>query len=44
VFRYDELLSFKVRLAEPPEDTCWLQFDETLSEEIEQRQSAWLRQ
>jgi predicted metalloprotease with PDZ domain len=44
VFRYDGLLSFKVRLAEPPEDTCWLQFDETRTEEVEQRQSTWLRQ
>lgn len=42
VFRNDELLNFKVRLAEPPEDTCWLEVDANRNAEAEQRQAAWL--
>ena len=42
VFRNDELLNFKARLAEPPEDTCWLEIDANRNAEAEQRQAAWL--
>jgi predicted metalloprotease with PDZ domain len=41
VFRNDGLLQFKVRLVDPPEDTCWLEIDANRNEEAEQRQSAW---
>jgi predicted metalloprotease with PDZ domain len=42
MFRNDTLLNFRIKLIEPPEDTCWLELDETRNEEAEQRQSAWL--
>jgi len=42
VFRNDGLLHFKVRLAEAPEDTCWLEFDDNRSPEAERHQAAWL--
>jgi predicted metalloprotease with PDZ domain len=42
VFRHDRLLNFKLRLAVPPEDTCWLEIDSDRNEEAEQRQTAWL--
>lgn len=42
VFRSDELLRYKVTLAEPPEDTCWLEFDPDRSEQAEKNQRAWL--
>jgi predicted metalloprotease with PDZ domain len=42
VFRSDGLLNFRVKLIEPPEDTCWLEIDAGRSEEAEQRQAAWL--
>jgi predicted metalloprotease with PDZ domain len=42
VFRCDGLLSFRVKLIEPPEDTCWVEIDAGRNEEAEQRQSDWL--
>ena len=42
VFRNDELLRCKVALAEPPEDTCWLELDPDRSEQAEKNQRAWL--
>jgi predicted metalloprotease with PDZ domain len=42
VFRNDELLRFRARIVEPPEDTCWLDADPEASPEAEQRQKAWL--
>jgi predicted metalloprotease with PDZ domain len=41
VFRTDALLKFKVRLVDPPDDTCWLEADPELSEEGQARQRAW---
>jgi len=41
VFRNDGLLQFKLRLENPPEDTCWLEIDSNRNEEAEQRQAAW---
>lgn len=42
VFRNDELLYRKARLAEPPEDTCWLEPDSDPTAAAETRQKAWL--
>jgi predicted metalloprotease with PDZ domain len=42
VFRSDALLKFKVRLIDPPEDTCWLELDPEPSEEAKTNQRAWL--
>jgi hypothetical protein len=44
MFRNDRLLNLRVKLIEPPEDTCWLEIDGSRNEEAEQRQSAWLGQ
>jgi hypothetical protein len=41
VFRNDGLLQFRLRLENPPEDTCWLEIDSNRNEEAEQRQAAW---
>jgi hypothetical protein len=38
------LLSLRVKLIEPPEDTCWLEIDAGRNEQAEQRQLSWLRQ
>jgi predicted metalloprotease with PDZ domain len=42
VFRNDDLLKFKVRLGEAPEDTCYLEIDSNRSESAEQNLAAWL--
>jgi predicted metalloprotease with PDZ domain len=42
VFRNDGLLNLRVRLAEPPEDTCWLELDTHRTDEADHRLSAWL--
>jgi predicted metalloprotease with PDZ domain len=44
VFRNDGLLKFKVRLTDPPEDTCYLEIDSERSAKAEQAQAAWLSQ
>lgn len=41
VFRNDELMRFKVRLAEPPADTCYLAIDPDRDETAEQNLEAW---
>jgi predicted metalloprotease with PDZ domain len=42
VFRNDELMHFKARLAEPPEDTVYLEILKDRDEKTEQNLSAWL--
>jgi predicted metalloprotease with PDZ domain len=42
VFRNDELLTFKLRLADPPDDTCYLQLLPDRDEETEKRLTAWV--
>ena len=42
VFRRDEFMQFRVRLAEPPEDTCYLVIDADAGDTAEQKRSAWL--
>jgi predicted metalloprotease with PDZ domain len=42
VFRGDELLQFKVRLEEPPDDACYLQLVEDADETAEKRRAGWL--
>ncbi|MEX2123245.1 MAG: PDZ domain-containing protein [Woeseia sp.] len=44
VFRNDGLLKFKVRLGDPPEDTCYLEIDGERSAKAEQALAAWLSQ
>ncbi|MFO7604116.1 MAG: PDZ domain-containing protein [Gammaproteobacteria bacterium] len=43
-FRRDELMEFKVTLAEPPNTTCYFVIDETASEEQLERRAQWLHQ
>lgn len=42
VFRNDELLRSRVRLADPPEDTCWMEPHPDSTADADQRQKAWL--
>lgn len=42
VFRNDQLLSLKLRLAAPPEDTCYLLLAAERDEDTERRLAAWL--
>ena len=42
VFRGDELLTFAVRLEEPPADTCYLELVAEADKSSEQRRTAWL--
>lgn len=42
VFRNDELMRFKARLTEPPEDTCYLAIDADSDQATEKNLEAWL--
>jgi predicted metalloprotease with PDZ domain len=41
-FRRDELMSFRVTLAQSPADTCYLTLDPAPAAEAEARRNAWL--
>jgi len=41
-FRDEHLMRFKVRLGTPPEDTCYLEFDENPDSGTEAMRNAWL--
>lgn len=42
IFRGDELLKFRVRLEEPPDDTCYLELAAEADKNTEKRRTAWL--
>jgi hypothetical protein len=42
VFRGDELLSMKVKLAAAPKNTCYLQIKADADEKAESRRNVWL--
>jgi predicted metalloprotease with PDZ domain len=42
VFRRDELMKFRLTLAEPPEDTAWLTLDPESDAAAEAKRNAWL--
>lgn len=42
IFRNDELQTYKVKLMEPPEDTCFLEFDVNRTDKAERNRRAWL--
>ena len=44
VFRGDELLTVKLKWAEAPADTCYLQLDDDANAEAAKRRDAWLRE
>jgi len=43
VFRGDELLTLRIKLAEAPESTCYLQLDDEADADALARQAAWLQ-
>jgi predicted metalloprotease with PDZ domain len=42
VFRGDELVTTRIRLAAPPQDTCYLELIEDVELDVESRRIAWL--
>ena len=42
VFRRDEFMQFRITLAEPPNDTCYLEVDNEAGIVAEQKRNAWL--